>query len=121
MPVCVQYLQELSAIHRTFAEKGLAILGVTPESPVDQVLGARASVARWNGIPYPLLTVERDVDAKPASWLAGAPMTLLLDRTGIVRKVHAGYRTAAELEPDIRALLEEQPPSAAESGNAGGD
>jgi len=99
---CADSMPVLESLHQRFGSRGLVVIGVSQ----DRTASAIAPFARRHGVTFPIVH-----DASNA--IAGRyspprmPTTYLIDRAGIVRHVHAGYRSgdAATLEREITALL----------------
>jgi peroxiredoxin len=94
----------LERIHSTYARAGLIVLGVSIEADARRA----GEFATSMHIPYPVL-IDTDPALGQEYVIQKMPMTLLIDRAGIVRFVHVGFENADEavyLE-QIRALLRE--------------
>ena len=94
----------LERIHNTYARAGLVVLGVSIEADARRA----GEFATSMHIPYPVL-IDTDPALGQEYVIQKMPMTLLIDRAGIVRFVHVGFENADEavyLE-QIRALLRE--------------
>ncbi len=94
----------LERIHHTYARAGLVVLGVSIEADARRA----GEFANSMHIPYPVL-IDTDPALGQEYVIQKMPMTLLIDRAGIVRFVHVGFENADEavyLE-QIRALLRE--------------
>ena len=101
---CRQEMPLLDELYQRYQKVGFQLLGVN----IDDDQRSAAKMVRVLGVRFPVLLDERkdvsrlyDVDAMPA--------TLLIDRTGIVRYVHHGYRSGYEQSyvDEIRELLKE--------------
>ncbi len=101
---CRQEMPLLDELYRRYEKVGFQLLGVN----IDDDRRSAVKMVRVLGVGFPVLLDERkdvsrlyDVDAMPA--------TLLIDRTGIVRYVHHGYRSGYEQSyvDEIRELLKE--------------
>jgi peroxiredoxin len=94
----------LERIHGTYARAGLVVLGVSLEADARRA----GEFAKSMHIPYPVL-----IDTDPAIGQKYAvdkmPMTVLIDRAGVIRYVHIGFENADEgvYLDQIRALLRE--------------
>jgi peroxiredoxin len=94
----------LERIHGTYARAGVVVLGVSIEADARRA----GEFATSMHIPYPVL-----IDTDPALGQEYAvdkmPMTILIDRAGIVRYVHIGFQSADEAVylDQIRTLLRE--------------
>ncbi|MCZ6826312.1 MAG: TlpA disulfide reductase family protein [Gammaproteobacteria bacterium] len=101
---CRQEMPLLDELYRRYEKVGFRLLGIN----IDDDHRSAAKMVRVLGVGFPVLLDERkdvsrlyDVDAMPA--------TLLIDRSGIVRFVHHGYRSGYEQSyvDEIRELLKE--------------
>jgi thiol-disulfide isomerase/thioredoxin len=98
-----------SQINATYAPRGLVIVAVS----VDESAPAYASfVSRLN----PSFATVHDAKQKLVALVQvpTMPTSYLVDRTGKVRYMHAGFRgdqTERELRKEIEALLDEKAPS----------
>lgn len=127
-PTCHDAAPALVDLHRTYAGRGLEIVGLAYEVTGDTAVDG-AIVRRYRdkfGIAFPLLLAgvnDGDSPGESQPQLAGPiafPTTIFLDRSGRVRKVHAGFYGPAtgeahaalvrDFERTVVALLEEPPP-----------
>jgi len=127
-PTCHESAPAMVDLYRRFHDRGLEIVGLAYEVTGDTAVDG-AIVRRYRdkfGIPFPLLLAgvnDSDSPGESQPQLSGPiafPTTIFLDRTGHVRKVHAGfYGTATgaardalvrEFERTVTALLAEPPP-----------
>ncbi len=101
---CRQEMPLLDELYRRYQKVGFQLLGIN----IDDDRRSAVKMVRVLGVGFPVLLDERkdvsrlyDIDAMPA--------TLLIDRTGIVRYVHHGYRSGYEQSyvDEIRELLKE--------------
>lgn len=101
---CVRSFSFMNALHRELREQGLQVLAINlDENPED----ARAFLAR-----HPAdFTVAVDAGGQcPESFgVLGMPSSFLVDRQGVVRHVHLGFRVgeAQELRKLVEDLLAE--------------
>lgn len=99
---CKEELPELEKLHKKYGSKGLAVLGVS----IDKEAGVVKPFLDKMKITFPVVH-----DAGHA--LAGKyapprmPSSYIVDKKGIVRYVHGGYRAsdAAEFEKQVQELL----------------
>jgi peroxiredoxin len=102
---CLEEIQLLSRLQAEYGRLGLQVIGVN----IDNGGPARLrETLRTRGIvlPYPVaLDPTRTASARYAPW--AVPVTVLIDRTGMVRAVHTGYKpaVAARIEGEVGALL----------------
>jgi peroxiredoxin len=101
---CRQEMPHLERLHDQYRRAGFALLGVN----LDENSKSAESLARELGVRFPVLfdsgkkiSGRYDVDAMPS--------TLLIDRSGVVRYLHRGYRSGVEneYEAKIRELLKQ--------------
>ena len=99
---CRQEMPELERLYQKYRKAGFVLLGIS----VDDKPEAARTMAQQLKVTFPVLFDDRkqasrryDVDAMPS--------TLLVDRNGIVRFVHRGYRGGVEkqYEEKLRELL----------------
>lgn len=97
-----QQIPALGRIHETYARAGLVVLGVS----VDPDGRRAAEFAAAAGIAYPVL-IATDPQIGRAYAVDQVPMTILIDRDGVVRYVHTGFDNVDESAyvEQIRALL----------------
>ncbi len=105
-PPCAESFPFLNNLDRDFKDKGLQVIGVN----LDQVPeDAKAFLAK-----YPAnFTVASDVEDKCAGSfdVKAMPSSYLIDRKGIIRHIHFGFRPgeAKELQVLAEQLLAEKP------------
>lgn len=90
---CRHELPVLDRIHRSYQAAGLVVLGINVEGTEAP---ARALIDKIP-VSFPVLI---DVDQKVSMryQLETMPSTLLLDRHGVVRYIHGGYKPGDEAE-----------------------
>ncbi len=95
---CLEEIPLLAEIQATYGPLGLRVFGVNIDNG-DPTRLRQALEARGLVIPYPVaLDPERAVATHYAPW--AVPVTVLVDRDGVVRAVHTGYKP--ELAPVIK-------------------
>lgn len=100
---CKQELPQLERLYQKHKAKGLVVIGVN----VDRDLDKARALAKELKLSFPVVH-----DAEHA--IAGRfepprmPSSFLIDRKGVVRYVHAGFRAGdeAEIEKQLKALLD---------------
>jgi peroxiredoxin len=92
----------LERIHATYARAGVVVLGISVEADARRA----GEFAKSMRIPYPVL-IDTDPALGQEYAIEKMPMTLLVDRAGIVRYIHVGFKSADEAVyvDQIRALL----------------
>ncbi|GAB4258583.1 MAG: hypothetical protein Kow0092_06300 [Deferrisomatales bacterium] len=102
---CLTEIAFLSTLQRKYAGRGLQVVSVNTDR-VDGPRLAQALEARGLAPPYPILLDEDFAVTKHyTQWLI--PVTVLIDRQGVVRSLHTGYRPEldAVIEAEVEALL----------------
>lgn len=101
---CRQEMPQLERLHRTYRSAGFVLIGIN----VDDEAARAAQLAHALKVSYPILLDPRKSVA-PLYRLNELPMSVLIDRAGVVRFVHVDYRAGRE-QPylaELRALLNE--------------
>jgi thiol-disulfide isomerase/thioredoxin len=101
---CRAYLERLAKLDATYGSAGLVVVGVSlDDNPVPPVELARAVGVRFRNALDAEKTLGRRFD------VADVPLTLLIDRGGVVRYVHGelGPAGEADLLVELRQLLDE--------------
>ncbi|RNL67077.1 TlpA family protein disulfide reductase [Zhongshania marina] len=102
---CRQSLPSLEALYKELGERGFAVLAIN----VDAYGQDASSFLKAYPVTYPVL---RDPDnSLPAAFgVKGMPTAFLLDKKGMVHRVHEGFRPgdAERLRKEVLALLAEE-------------
>ncbi len=111
---CKVQLPHLDRLARELHAQGLQVYGVS----FDEDLAAIRGFAAEMGVGFPVLWDRGGDKLAPALSIQRLPTTLVVDRTGTIRKVHLGYDTkeGERLEAEVRALLAEPAPASAGAG-----
>ena len=99
---CAEEMPVLERFQRTYGGRGFTVIGVSQDHTVDNV----RTFVRQHPVSFPIVH-------DPAHAVAGRyrpprmPSSYIVDRNGVVRHVHEGFRAAdaATMEREIRALL----------------
>jgi len=99
-----QEMQALNKINTTYQRAGLVVLGVS----VDEDLRRAREFAGAMKVSYPIM-FDTGTDLGRDYFLQKMPMTILVDRSGVVRFSHVGYKHGDEriYLDHIRELLRE--------------
>ena len=101
---CRLSMPALDALHRKHAARGFAVVGVNKDTTLAD---AQRFLAR---VPVGFTLVQDRGDALARAFdVKAMPSGYLVDRRGVVRRVHRGFtaETAAALEREIEDLLKE--------------
>ena len=107
---CKVQLPHLDAMEKELRGQGLEVYGVSFDEDLEAIRGFAAQMA----VGFPVLWDRGGDRLAPALSIQRLPTTLVVDRTGTIRKVHLGYdaREGERLESEVRALLAEPAPYA---------
>lgn len=96
----------LESMNAKYKDKGLLILGVNKDQ---EVADAERFLAKYP-VSFSLVRDPNDTLVTRLG-LIGMPTAYLIDRKGVIRTIHKGFRAddQAELEKAFVALLEQQP------------
>ncbi len=99
---CREELPMLNGLYKKYSGQGLVVVGVSVDKDLDNIQKFIAKMP----LAFPLV---HDSDHQISSRYAPPrmPSSYIVDRKGIVRYVHAGYRAAdaADFETQIKTLL----------------
>jgi peroxiredoxin len=101
---CRLSMPTLDSLYKKNASRGFAVIGVNKDtSPAE----AEKFIKRLP-VSFPLVADQKDAIAKSFD-VKAMPSGYLIDRKGVVRKVHRGFTedTAATLEREIEDLLKD--------------
>jgi len=101
---CRLSMPALDALYRKNRERGFAVIGVNQDVSVSD---AQRFIKRVP-VSFPLVRGGDEAAAR-AFDVKAMPSGYLVDRKGVVRRVHRGFieNTAAEIESELEALLKE--------------
>ena len=95
----------IQSLHEKYSKKGLMVIGANAFERTNKD-GAAASYSKEHGYTYQM-TINNDAFAKSLG-VKGIPTFLIIDRSGVVRKVQVGYggdESAKALEDAIVQAL----------------
>ena len=98
-PPCNAEAPEVEKAYKEFAPQGVQIVGVDVQ---ENAVKAKQFVMQ-HGLTYPAL-----VDSGMLSdeyQINGMPVSVFIDKAGIVRKIQVGEMTQGEIDADVRALM----------------
>lgn len=101
---CRLSMPVLDALYKKHSAAGFTVIGVNKDTTADDAQKFLKRVP----VSFPLARDEQDAVAK-AFDVKAMPSGYLIDRKGVVRKVHRGFtvETAGALEREIQELLKE--------------
>jgi len=96
---CRESVGELKRIRNEYKDKGFELVGVSLDASHAQV----AEYVRQEGMDYPIL-IDSELVVSQAYGVRGLPVTMLLDRNGVVRGRWLGFDST--LPGEIRARID---------------
>jgi peroxiredoxin len=99
-PPCRAEIPDLEAAYRAHRDEGFVVLGVNVEESVQAIEPFVTNL----DMTYPVLLDERGQVMNDYRAL-GLPMSLLVDREGVIQERHVGILTASQLERYLSELL----------------
>lgn len=102
---CLAEMEFLAALQARYRDRGLQVIGVNTDraSPAQltEALVARKLEPAYPQVLDPNLTIARHY----TQWMI--PVSVLIDRSGVVRAVHTGFKPELEglIEAEVQALL----------------
>jgi peroxiredoxin len=101
---CRQEMPLLESIYKKYNKLGFTMIGVNVEPDSK----AADEWLKETPVSFPIL-YDRDSKVSKLYDVAGMPSTVIIDRTGKLRKLHRGYKPGDENEylDSIRALIRE--------------
>ena len=102
---CLAEFGFLVDLQNRYGKEGLRIIGVNTDG-LDAPRLSQAMAARQLNAPYPiLLDSDFSISKRYTDWLI--PVSVLIDRSGIVEAIHTGYRPELDsvIEAEVVRLL----------------
>jgi peroxiredoxin len=101
---CRQSMPALEDLYSKYRRAGLVLLSIN----MDDDMGRAATMARALKVSFPVL-VDTRKDVSKLYKVEAMPLTILIDREGVVRYSHNGYQLGDEQQflEQLRALLKE--------------
>ena len=112
-PPCQVELPALVVAYGAHQGDGLRIVAVNGD---DERVSVIRGFTHRMGLPFPVL-LDRRARVTSQYRVLGLPTTVFVDSTGIVRAIHAGPISPAELAAELQLIL---PPDSSRSGGAQG-
>jgi peroxiredoxin len=91
----------IQALHDQYKDKGLMVLGIDTNEPAET---ARKYFVDQKYTFANLLGSGSDVIKNYGA--NGIPLVILIDKDGVVRYIHRGWRTGMDLTPEVKKLIE---------------
>ena len=102
-PPCRAEMPEMAALYLAHKDEGFTLWGVDDQEPKETVSG----FLERNPLPYPIW-LDPDSRVSRAYGIDYLPMSILIDRRGVLRGMFPGQSSQAKLEAAIKPLLAEK-------------
>jgi peroxiredoxin len=99
-PPCRAEIPDLQAAHQDFQEEGLVILGVNVQDPVHLIEPFISEM----GMTYPVV-MDKTGKVMKDYRAPGLPMSLIVDREGVIQARHVGFLSAEQLDDYLEKVL----------------
>jgi len=101
---CRQEMPLLDRLHHRYEDTGFAVLGINVEG---EIKPAQEIVDKTN-VTFPVL-IDEDQKVSEMYNLEAMPSTVVVDRDGVVRYIHRGYKPGDEAKyvEVVKALIQE--------------
>lgn len=109
---CVKEIPAFIEIHRTYANRGLAVVGISMDILYEDLKGPAEAWSLVNPfveahkVDYPILMGDDGITKRYS--VNALPVTYLIDRHGLIAATYVGIVDRANIEANIRALLAER-------------
>jgi peroxiredoxin len=102
---CEAEMPHLQRLYQKYKDQGFVLYGVSMDGP--ETVASVAPYVRRMGLTFPVLLDEETQVTNVYNPQRTAPLTVLIDRDGRVRRVHPGYKPGDEVEMDreVAAIL----------------
>jgi cytochrome c biogenesis protein CcmG/thiol:disulfide interchange protein DsbE len=99
-PPCKEEIPAIERAYEAHRDEGFMVLGIND----GEALGVVQAFAGELGITYPVL-IDRRRDVAAQYRRRGLPLTVIVDRAGVIQVRHEGYLTAGQLDRYLSRLL----------------
>lgn len=106
---CKAEMPHLRRFYDTYKAKGFVVMAISMDGP--ETVAEVPAFAKRNGMTFPVVLDEDSSIASLYNPKKSAPLSVLIDRSGKVVRVHEGYNAGDEdvLEKHLRELLDGAP------------
>ena len=107
-PPCKVEFPELVAAHRKYREAGLEVLAVNQRDQEIRTADVEAFVKQYK-VEF-IVAMDQRGKARRSFRLIGLPTTVFIDAAGVIRRIHPGPITPADLARGLAMILPGRPP-----------
>ncbi len=101
-PPCRKMIPELKKIYSKYKNKNVAVIGISMDE------GSLATIKTFvdnAGIKYPVVKGDHAL-SKAYGYINAIPTSFIIDKAGVIRDKHTGFRSAEDMESVIKDLLD---------------
>jgi peroxiredoxin len=99
-PPCKEEIPAIERAYQAHRDEGFMVLGINDREALEVVQAFAGEL----GITYPVL-IDKRGDVAAQYRRRGLPLTLIVDRDGVIQVRHEGYLTAGQLDKYLSRLL----------------
>lgn len=101
---CIRSLPEISTLHEQYRDQGFEVIAITIDNPLEDATEFLEDLESPLGYR---VAADADTDVMDAYGVRGMPTSFLVDRTGVIRMIHEGYRDGdlQRIENELIPLL----------------
>lgn len=105
---CLRSLPEVNTLYERYKDQGFSVVAITIDDPVEDALDFLLDLE--TPLAYNVV-LDQTAEVMDQYAVVGMPTSFLIDREGVVRMVHKGFRDGDTelLEQKLTDLLAEQP------------
>lgn len=105
---CLRSLPEVNTLYERYKDQGFSVVAITIDDPVEDALDFLLDLE--TPLAYNVV-LDQTAEVMDQYAVVGMPTSFLIDREGVVRMVHKGFRDGDTelLEEKLTELLAEQP------------
>jgi peroxiredoxin len=101
---CIRSLPEISTLYEQYRDQGFEVIAITIDNPLED------ATEFLQDLDAPLgyrIAADADADVMDAYGVRGMPTSFLVDRDGVIRMIHEGYRDGdlQRIENELTPLL----------------
>lgn len=101
---CIRSLPEISTLYEQYRDQGFEVIAITIDNPLED------ATEFLEDLDTPLdyrIAADADADVMDAYGVRGMPTSFLVDRDGVIRMIHEGYRDGdlQRIENELTPLL----------------
>ena len=98
-------MPHLERLYRAYRDRGFVVLGIAIDGP--ETISGVSTMANRYQVTFPVLCDDETKVVAIYNPKRSTPLSLLIDRTGAIKRIREGYNTGDEtlMEADLHSLL----------------